>query len=184
MSNQSLENFEIVKCGPYRFIGRSVYAWAHDAPGTNEVFHSLWQQSDWVFEILDEIKAYASDVSYKAMLYHWEKYEPEKNQLTGCTVGRFMQPGTPVPNHLDYIDLPESYVAKGWGKGDSVDEIIFPGIEQTGVFSAAIWKYYAHIMPDSPEETDNVWDVLGKFIPCEPLTKKELKQKAKKEKKA
>ena len=170
-------NFEIVKIGPYRFIGKSVYARAHDAPGTNEVFHSLWQQSDWVYKKLDDIKEYASDVVHKAMLYHWERYDPEKNQLTGCTVGKFMKPDTPVPDDLDYIDLPESYVAKGWGEqvGENVDEIIFPGIEQTGVFDPAIWKYYAHIMPDPPYEVKNVWDVLGKFIPCEPKPREENK---------
>ena len=54
-----LEKFEVVKCGPYRFIGKSVYARAFGK--SDMIFGGLWEKSDWIFKQLGSLKEYASD---------------------------------------------------------------------------------------------------------------------------
>ena len=54
-----LESLQFVPFGPYRFIGKSVYARA----GSNHsgfIFGSLWQYSKPVFDTLDRLNAYAT----------------------------------------------------------------------------------------------------------------------------
>ena len=113
-------NFEIVKFGPYRFVGKSVYARAGMACGPNASFAGyLWDNSDWVFEELDKLPEYAVPEEFAgAAFLTWEKY-CDKTKLLGYTIGRIMKADTPVPElphgveGLDYFDIPETYVAKG-----------------------------------------------------------------------
>ena len=90
-----LINFEIVKCGPYRFIGRSVYAWNW---GPRDFFEFLWEKSAPIFETLDGMEEYASDDVHNAAFAHWAFYDNAgrmgggnvfigKTELMGYTVG-------------------------------------------------------------------------------------------------
>jgi len=113
---------EIVKFGPCRFIGKSVYARAifeggEDALHSGMVFGGMWRQRDWISNTPDGLKDFATDVKHNVALLTWEKYD-DKNQLEGYTVGRFMRADTPVPNQMDYVDIPEMYVAKAIVKGE------------------------------------------------------------------
>jgi len=108
-----LETFEAVKFGPYRFVGKSVYARAGMDCGPGNFAGYIWDNSKWVFDKLDEIAEYATDEAHNTALLTWEKYCP-KTRLLGYTVGRFMKPGTPVPDGMDYFDVAEGFVAKGW----------------------------------------------------------------------
>jgi hypothetical protein len=64
---------------------------------------------DWVFKAIDGLKEYATEDIHDAALVTWDKYD-EKNRLMGYTVGRFMKVDTPVPDNMDYIDIPEGYI--------------------------------------------------------------------------
>lgn len=49
-----LEKFEIVKCGPYRFIGKAVYVrndWKNPHSATGEIVQSVWKAKDWSYRI-------------------------------------------------------------------------------------------------------------------------------------
>ena len=75
-----LENLEIVKCGSYRFVGESVYK--GNKRGGEGTFDFMWRHSDWVFEELDAMKEYASDIVHNAALITWDKYD-NKSELFG-----------------------------------------------------------------------------------------------------
>jgi len=114
----TLDKFEVVKFGPYRFIGKSVYArsWGMCASfDQTNILGGLCRNCKCIFDALEDLSEYATDEIHKAAMLTWDKYD-EKNQLLGHTVGRFMKTDTPVPDWLDYIDIPEVYVAKAWWK--------------------------------------------------------------------
>ena len=158
----ALENFEIVKCGPYRFIGRSIYSWAW---GHLDAFAYLREQGGPVFETLDSMSEYASDDPHNAALRHWDLYSPEdktdyhkfrigKTELLGYTVGRFMQANTPVPEGMNFFDIPEMHIAKAWMKGTSEDKVgmideglMYDEIDRTDRFRNAPWMFAAEIYP-------------------------------------
>ena len=106
---------ELVKFGPCRFVGASVYM--ENKGKWCNLTDVLWEKSDWIFEILDELNEYAiEDVHHNAALTTWDKYD-DKNALFGYYIGRFMKAGTPVPHDLDYFDIDMEYMAKIWVKG-------------------------------------------------------------------
>jgi len=187
----ALERFEIVKCGPYRFIGRSVYSWAW---GHLDTFAYLREQSGPIFEILDSMSEYASDDPHNAALRHWEAYGDKcvtqwkalhfgKTELLGYTVGRFMKAGAPVPEGMNYIDIPEMHIARAWMKGTPNDKVglideglVYDEICRTDRFRDAPWMFAAEIYP-VPDE--NGVPVFGSYVACTELNKKE---KAKRQK--
>jgi len=187
---ESLDKFEIVKFGPYRFIGRSVYARAW---GPNDFCEFLWTQSDEIFKTLDGLKEYASDDANNAALRHWEMYHDkgmkqwdalyfEKTELLGYTVGRFMRAGTPVPEGMNSIDIPAMYVAKAWMKGTPGDKVgmideglVYDEINRTDIYRDAPWMFAAEIWP-VPGEDGN--PVFGSYVACKPLSKKEIKKRS------
>jgi len=122
--------FEIVKWEPRRFIGKSIYVRAvmdgirEELPSAR-ICGELWGQRDWIFKALDGLSEHATDDKQDVGLITWEKYD-EKNRLFGYTVGRFMKAGTPVPDFMDYIDIPAEYLAKGYVRMDN-DEMIEKG---------------------------------------------------------
>ena len=114
------EGYQIVKVGPCRFIGKSIYARAFGY--SHEIFSNFWETKTckWVFEELDKLPEYAGDHKHDAAFMTWESYNGGEregnggtthgpNQFMGYTVGRFMKAGTPVPENMDYIDIPENY---------------------------------------------------------------------------
>lgn len=173
-NNQAtFEKFEIVKCKPYRFIGRCVYI-GNKGPNKRmfDIFDFLWKQSDWIFKEIDDLKEYASDEVHNAALITWEKYD-DKNALYGYYIGRFMKAGTPVPYDMDYFDINEEYIAKAWKKGklgDRFGNMLIYGegeckneIERTGLYNERGWVLMAEIYPKQDENGESF---VGVYIPC------------------
>ena len=122
-----MQKFEIVRFGPYRFMGKSVYARAGMKCGDGNFAGFLWE--NFYFDELDELKKYATDYRHNAALLTWNKYDAKINtdytglhvgptNLLGYTIGRFMKVDTPTDlvhfrDGLDYFDIPETYVAIG-----------------------------------------------------------------------
>jgi hypothetical protein len=178
------DSFEVRKCGPYRFIGKSVYVRAFDKKGSPEVHSSFRKQCGWVFEILDTMKEYASDEVNNAAIQHWEWFNQGHETMThwpgqmlfggtellGYTIGRFMRADTPVPEDMDYIDISEMYIAKGWKKVEPCDDIgmpdegtMFEAIEKTEKFGPASWMFAADIFPFAGKNGELI---RGTFMAC------------------
>jgi len=149
-----LNKLEFVPFGPYRFIGKSVYARGGVIASIdkNTIFGDLGRNSDWVFDVLDTLKEYATDETHKAALMTWEKYD-DKNKLLGYTVGKFMKADTPVPDGMDYIDIPATYVAKGWFSGETDDvngnaeRMTKEAVRQQETYAAESWRFMAEVYP-------------------------------------
>jgi len=110
-----LDKFEIAKCGPYKFIGKAMFV---RAGKSDELCGALFEKyGDWVFEKLDGMQEYVTDKIHNVAFLDWSKYD-QKNQLMGYTIGRFMKADTPVPEDMDYIDIPEGLVAEMFVEGD------------------------------------------------------------------
>jgi len=196
MSEQNSPRFEIVRRGPYRFVGKSVYARAFGNRGSGDIFGGLWGKSGWIFEELNKLNDYASDIPHNAALMTWDAYNDHgtslfnifvgKTELLGYCVGRFMKAGTPVPKGMDYIDIPEGYIAMGWIKGkgydDDLDGMVRKELERQGYIQAS-WRFMAEIYPKKDDDgTPN----YGYYISCNPknpesdLTEEELAEKKEK----
>lgn len=160
----ALLKYEVVKFGPYRFIGKSMYA---RAGKSDDLCGALWNSSDWVFHVLDTMPEYATDEKDDTALVTWEKYD-EKNKLMGYTVGRFMKENTPVPENMDYVDIPEMDVAKGWmlkQYENIAEQLVKEETERRGIYIAASWIYMAEV---NPKLDVNGASIYGYFIPCQP----------------
>ena len=137
----SFDKFEITKHEAYRFIGKSIYIGnkgsfgCFDAPQTSylksgcaetlygRTLHSyLWERSGGIFEMLDTLKEYATDEIHNTALYTWEKYD-NQHELYGYHIGRFMRADTPVPQNMDYFDIPGGHFAKGFVKMENVEKL-------------------------------------------------------------
>ena len=105
-----LDKIEFEKFGPYRFIGKSVYARA-GANYSGHIFGALWGNSEWIFKTLDSLKDYTTGEIHNVALLTGDKYDEQK-KLMGYTVGRFMKPDTPVPDGMDFFDIPAMFVLK------------------------------------------------------------------------
>lgn len=168
-NNQSkLVNFEIVKCGPYRFIGKAVYVrndWGNPHSATGEIVQGVWKAKDWIFKTLDEMTEYITDMPYGGGLYIWDKYE-NKNQLIGYLIGKFMKADTPVPTGMDYFDIPEGYVAKGWG--GYVEREVKDILKKSKEYADASWFWSGEVFNDFDSLGDcvNVDGTAGYFISC------------------
>lgn len=102
---------------------------------------------------------------YGAGLFIWDKYE-EKNKLIGYIIGKFMKADTPVPDGMDYFEIPEGYVAKGWGgyvEGEIKDEL-----RKSEVYNDASWFWGGEVYKDFKTlgNTDNADGTAGYFIAC------------------
>ena len=143
----TLGKFEVVKCGPFRFIGKTMYARAGKSGDLcGALFHGY---GDWVFKTLDGMKEYATEDIHNAALVAWDKYD-EKNKLMSYTIGRFMKADTPVPEDMDYFDLPEGYVVKGFiSEADDrkAYELVREEVKRQGKYVAASWIWSAEIYP-------------------------------------
>lgn len=161
-----LEKIEFEAFGPYRFIGKTVFA----PPGSGEVFGGLWGSSRSVFDAIDELHTYATPEIHDVAFMSWDT----GRNLLGYTVGRFMRPGTPVPDNLDALDIPASFVAKGWVAGEFGD-MISTASKLTEEAIAAQTKYKiawdehfigAEVYTKDCVPRDGVHSVLGYYIPC------------------
>ena len=151
-----MENFEITNCGPYRFIGKAMFV---RAGKSGELCGALFETcGGWVFEKLDGMKEYATSEIHNAAFLDWSKYD-DKNQLMGYTIGRFMKADTPVPEDMDYIDIPEGLITKIFIEGDVEGDVtgdackmLRDEIERQGIYrpSGKLW-WSAEIYP-KPDE--------------------------------
>ena len=192
MSDQALDKFEIAEhFGPYRFIGRAVYA-SPFGREAGKIYGGVWENSDWIFEELDRLTEYATDEVNHFAFMTWEKYD-DKTQLMGYTVGRFMKAGTPVPEGMDYFDVAVSVVGKGWAGGEfrdvahgmelsnATDSLVKKAIEQQTVYRDASWKWYAEAYPEGfpnkavPGEDGRYY--FGTYVNCLPKQMKKWYQR-------
>ena len=161
-----LEKIEFAKLDSCRFIGKSIYV-----PPFSEDIGALWASSETVFEAIDKLKEYATDEIHNVALLTWDKYT-EQDKLMGYTVGRFMKAGTPVPEGLDFIDLSETFIAKGWVKGEFEDMIqtaeplTSKAAEKHDNYKLT-WRFMAEVYTKETIPEDGISSVLGYYIACE-----------------
>lgn len=162
----NLEKFEIKRFGPYRFIGKSVYA----RGGSGDIFGGLWGNSDWIFKKLDNLKGYSTDEIHDVALITTDKYDEQK-KLIGYTVGRFMKADTPVPEGMDYFDISDMFMAQGFvsGKFDDMianaERMTAEAIEKQTKY-VATWEFFAEIYTKDTIPDADVSSVLGYYISC------------------
>ena len=83
-----------------------------------------------------------------------------------------MKAGTPVPDGMDYYDISEGYVAKGWARdrrlkdyfGDSLGEDLFWNEMERQGYKHAISRFAAEVYPTSPSGNR----VYGYYCACKP----------------
>jgi len=164
-----LENFEIIKCQSYRFIGKAVYVrndWGNQHAHTGEIVQSVWLAKDWIFKTLDEMTGYiANDMPYAGGIYMWDRYE-ERYPLQGYIIGKFMKADTPVPDGMDYFDIPEGFVAKGWG--GYVEGEVKDILRNSEEYADASWFWGGEVFNnfESLGNGINVDNLSGYFISC------------------
>lgn len=165
-----LEEFKIVPFGPYRFIGKSVYA-RIGGNTSGDIFGALWDRySDKIFNMLDGMKEYATSETDNAALLTGDLYE-EKKKLVGYTIGRFMQADTPVAEGLDYFDIPAMYMAKALVRGEfndmleNADKLAMEAISRQTEYTAT-WAVAAEIYTAQTVSQENASSVFGYYIGC------------------
>lgn len=153
-----LKEFKIEQFGSYRFIGKSIYARAGMQCGKSNFAGFLWDNSEWIFEKLDDLKEYATNEIHNAAFLTWEKYD-EKTMLLGYTVGRFMKADTPVPDGMDYFDITDTFVAKGWFAKEDGDceRLVKNAIEQQEEYVVQSWRFMVEV---------EAKDAFGYYIAC------------------
>jgi len=171
-----LEKFEIVKFGPYRFIGKSVYARCGQSP---YIFGGLWGNDKWIFEKLNSMKEYASDITDDVGFMTFDKYDEQK-KLLGYTVGKFMKADTPVPaelvgteHEMDYFDIPAMFVAKGFvnktGDGwQHVQQLTYEAIGQQTKYIATPREEFSAEIYANPVVGTNCGEasLFGYYVSC------------------
>jgi len=152
----------IEKCEPYRFIGKSVYFrndWGSPYSIAGDICKNLWKAKDWIFNILDTMTEYHTDMPYAGGVYMWDRYD-EKNQQQGYIIGKFLKAETPVPEEMDYFDIPEGYIAKGWG--GYVEQEVKTFLNNSAEYANASWNWSSEVFTDS--NFINQDDTKGYFI--------------------
>lgn len=164
-----LKKLEFEAFGPYRFVGKSVYA-RSGSKYSGAIFGGLWGASEPIFEQLDQLSGYVAGERDKAALLTADKYDEEKC-LLGYTVGRFMKPGTPVPEGLDYFDIPEMIVAKGLVAGefddmvDNAHRLVEEEIARQGEYIPT-YQVLAEVYTKDTIAKGGVHSVFGYYIGC------------------
>jgi len=164
--NLVMERFEIVKHEPYRFIGKSVYFrndWGNDGAQTDALSQSAWAAKKWIFNTLDAMEEYHVDMPYGCGLYMWDRYD-DRSQLQGYIIGKFMKADTPVPAGMDYFDIDEGYIAKGWG--GYVENEVRAELKKSN-YKNASYLYSVEAFPDF-ESLGKGKYACGYFIACTP----------------
>ena len=162
-----LEKLEFERFGPYKFIGKSVYA-RTGSKNSGQIFGNLWSMKKWIFEKIDRLADFATSEVNNVALLTGDKYDEEK-RLLGYTVGRFMKPDTPVPDEMDFFDIPDMYVAKGWisGKFDYIisnaDRLTREAIKQQNKH-IEFCNFCAEVYTEDTIPKENSISVLGYYI--------------------
>lgn len=162
----TLEKCEIAVFGPYRFLGKTVYA----PPGAGETFGGLWANSKEIFDALDRLAAYATEETNRAAYLHWDA----ERKLLGYTVGKFMRADAPAPEGMDAIDIPRQYVAKSFLRGE-FDEMIAnaPHLAEEAIQKQTEYEigwnetfFGAEVYPAENVPQTGAQTVLAYYIPC------------------
>lgn len=161
-----LEKFEIAPFGPFRFIGKTVYA----APGSGKIFGGLWENSKELFDALDGLAAYATEETDDAAYMNWNT----EDNLLGYTVGRFMRTDTPVPEGMDFFDIPKQFMAKSLVSGEFDDMIRkAPQLTEEAIKGQQEYEIawserfmQAEVYPKENIPNSGVHSVLAYYIPC------------------
>ena len=170
----TLDKIEFEEFGPYRFMGKSVYARVGGMLPSfdkNSIFGDLCRNSAWIFNELENLKEYATDEIHRVALLTWERYD-EKNKLLGYTVGKFMKANTPIPDGMDYIDIPATYIAKGWFSGetddvnDNCERLIKEAIVQQEKYTAESWRFMAEVYKNETLTGPYEYSDYGYYIAC------------------
>lgn len=119
------ESIEYLDLPPLRFIGKDVIA---SGPDAGDAYGRMWGQSASFMPILEGMQDYASSIADPCALMHHDNQEADKQMH--YLVGRFMKAGTPVPDGLDYYDLPASSVCRIFYRGE-FDDAISQAYEKT-----------------------------------------------------
>ena len=165
-----LEKLEFVPFGPYRFIGKSVYA-RIGGQYSGVLFGALWEYySKSVFQTLDQMQECATQETENVALISGDLYE-EKKKLLGYTIGRFMRADTPVPDGLDSFDVPAIYVAKGIVRGEfddmieNAEKLMMDAISRQAEYTAT-WAVAAEVYTAQTVTQTGAHSVLGYYIGC------------------
>jgi len=179
-SGEITEYFEVIKHDGYRFIGKTAYARAFGL--SDNVFAGMWHYFDWIDRELDKLSEHASDDTNNAALMTWDLFfgGERENQgvkfntaLLGYCVGRYMKPDCPVPQDMDYIDIPPGYIGKWIGNHDDYPEMMVrEKIEETGLFKPTSWIWMAEVFPKQ-REGGKKFD--GFYVSCVPTSEEERK---------
>ena len=166
----TLEKIEFERFPVCRFIGKSVYARCGMVQSGN-IFGHLWGISGPVFDQLENLREYATGEVPDIALLTFDKYD-ETKQLLGYTVGRFMKADTPVPDDLDYFDIPECMMAKVYIKGSFVDacgnacHIASDAIKAQAKYTVDWDKlpFEAEVYLTAPDDREDY--IFGYYVPC------------------
>lgn len=161
-----LEKFEITEFGPFRFIGKTVYA----PPGSGEAFGDLWSASKEIFDTLDRLAEFATEETCNVAYLNWKS---DQNYL-GYTVGRFMKADTPVPDGFQSIEIPKQFVGKSFLSGEFDDmvskapEITEAAINGQNEYGIAWDESFigAEVYPKENIAKSGVESVFSYYIPC------------------
>ena len=185
VTEEGTVHFEIVKIGPCKFVGKSVYAREHGKE-TSGIFKYCRENSQWVFDELDKMKRFSTDEFHNAALKTWDCYYGEShtcfdlvfspNGAVGYHVGRFMKADCPVPEDMDSIQIPETYVAKGWLRSEPPDSVfhlpklrpLYSAMEQGAAqqgFELTSWILMADVFPRADA---NGVSLCGQYSSCRP----------------
>lgn len=113
-----VESIDYLVLPPLRFIGKDVIA---SGPDAGDAYGNMWGQSGTFMPVLDAMQDDASVITNPCALMHHNNQEAD--QQMHYMVGRFMKEGTPVPDGLDYYDLPASTVCRIFYRGEFNDAI-------------------------------------------------------------
>lgn len=169
----TLEKMEFIPFGPCRMIGKSVCA----KPGSGEIFGALWGDPT-IMKTVETMSEYAYDENPSAG-YMTLKGEGEDCMLW-YTAGRFMKPGTPVPEGFRYFDIPACTVCSTLVKGkfddmiDSIDRMTMDAIVAQKEYVVKYPKgyFFAEIYTPNSIPDDMVASELGYIVSCERNTEK------------
>ena len=86
---------------------------------------------------------------YNCALVSWEKYD-EIDKTMSYTIGRFMKTNCPIPDGMDFIDIPAGKVGIGYiqGGGDAkAQKLLKEYLAEQGEYDAATWIWSAEVYP-------------------------------------
>lgn len=166
-SSVTLEKVEFIPFGPCRMIGKSVCA----KPASGDIFGALWGDRS-ISEALDAIADQAYDENLAGYM---TMAGTQDDPMLWYTVGRFMKPGTPVPDGFKHYDIPETIVCSTLVKGKFDDMIdMIDGMTMDAIFGQKeyVAKYpdgyfFAEIYTPNTIPDEHRVSELGYIVACE-----------------